>query len=72
MSLLRSNREARILLIVGLLSLVLSGGSYAFSLTFGLHPDPLHFLRGFLLGMSIVFIIAAFSLIAQDRRASNS
>jgi len=72
MSLLRSNRKARILLIVGLLSLVLSGGSYAFSLPFGLHPDPLHFLRGFFLGLSIVFIIAALSLIAQDRRATRT
>jgi hypothetical protein len=68
----RSNRKARILLIVGELSLVLSGVSYAFSLTFGLRPEPLHFLRGFFLGLSIVFIIAALSLIAQDRRTSSS
>jgi hypothetical protein len=72
MFLLRSNRKARILLIVGELSLVLSGVSYAFSLTFGLRREPLHFLRGFFLGLSIVFIIAALSFIAQDRRASSS
>jgi len=72
MSLLRSNRKARILLTVGLLSFALSGGSYALSLTFGLRPEPLHFLRGFFLGLSIVFIIAALSLIAQDRRATRT
>jgi hypothetical protein len=72
MSLLHSNRKARIFLIVGLLSFALSGLSYAFSLTFGLHPSPLHFLRGFFLGLSIVFIIAALSFIAQNRRATKS
>jgi hypothetical protein len=72
MFLLRSSRKTRILLIVGLLSLVLSAGSYAFSLSFGLRPDPLHFLRGFFLGMSIVFIIAALLFAAQERRVSKT
>jgi hypothetical protein len=72
MFLLRSSRKTRILLIVGLLSLVLSAGSYAFSLSFGLRPDPLHFLRGFFLGMSIVFIIAALLFTAQERRVSKT
>jgi len=67
-----SGRKARILLTVGLLSLVLSAGSYAFSLNFGLRPDPLHFLRGFFLGLSIVFNIAALLSIAQNRRATRS
>jgi|HubBroStandDraft_4_1064222.scaffolds.fasta_scaffold2792021_1 hypothetical protein len=67
-----SNRKARILLTVGLLSLALSAGSYAFSLTFGLSASPLHFLRGFFLGLSIVFNIAALLSIAQNRRATKS
>lgn len=69
---LRSNRKASILLTVGLLSLALSAGSYAFSLTFGLSASLLHFLRGFFLGLSIVFNIAACTFIAQNRRATRS
>lgn len=69
---LRSSRKARILLIVGELSLALSGLSYAFSLTFGLRPGPLHFLRGFLLGLSLVFLLDAASFLTQNRRTPKS
>jgi hypothetical protein len=64
---LRSNRKAWTFLIVGLLSLVLSVGSQALSLTFGLAPGPLHFLRGFFLGGSLVFIMTAAVLTGRQR-----
>ena len=66
---LRSSRKARMFLTIGLLSLVLSVGSQALSLTFGLSPSPLHFFRGFLLGGSLVFIIAAVVVTGKRRRA---
>ncbi|MGB9028665.1 MAG: hypothetical protein WCC27_00990 [Acidobacteriaceae bacterium] len=69
---LASSRKARTLLIIGLLSFALFGISYSFSLTFGLSASPLHFLRGFLLGLSIVFILAAASFLTHNRSAAKS
>jgi hypothetical protein len=66
---LRTNRKARILLTVGLLSLSLALSSYALNLTWGLAPNPLHFFRGFFLGVSIVLNIAALTQIAKEDRA---
>jgi CHASE2 domain-containing sensor protein len=65
----RTNRKARILLTVGLLSLALALSSYALNLTWGLPTSPLHFFRGFFLGVSIVLNIAALTQIAKDDRA---
>jgi hypothetical protein len=50
-----------------MLCLAISLGSQAFSLSFGLAPAPLHFLRGFLLGISLVFNIVSLTLIARRR-----
>jgi hypothetical protein len=66
---LRTNRKTRTLLTIGLLSLVLALSSWALNLTWGLSTSPLHFFRGFFLGISIVLNIAALSQIAKDDRA---
>jgi hypothetical protein len=50
------NRRARPLLSIGMLCLVISLVPQVFNLTFGLNPTPLHFLRGFFLGLALVFI----------------
>ena len=50
------NRRARILLSTGMLCLVISLLPQVFDLTFGLSASPLHFLRGFFLGLALVFI----------------
>jgi phosphate/sulfate permease len=66
---LRTNRKAHILLIIGMLSLVLALTSIALNWTFGLPTSPLHFFRGFFLGLSIVLNIAALTQIAKEDRA---
>jgi hypothetical protein len=68
----RTNRKARILLTVGLLSLALALSSCALNLTWGLPTSPLHFFRGFFLGIPIVLNIAALAQFAQDRRPRQS
>lgn len=52
------NRDprARIFLSVGMLYLVISLLPQVFGLTYGLNPTPLHFLRGFFIGLALVFI----------------
>jgi hypothetical protein len=62
-----TGRRPRVLLSIGMLCLAISLGSQAFSLSFGLAPAPLHFLRGFLLGISLVFNIVSLTLIARRR-----
>lgn len=52
--------RARLFLIFGMLSLVLALGSRALDLAFGLSANSLDFLRGFFLGLSIVFNFTAF------------
>jgi hypothetical protein len=51
--------KSRPFMIAGSLCLALSLGLQSFHLTFGLSPDPLHFVRGFFLGLSIVFNLQA-------------
>jgi len=68
----RTNRKTRILLTIGLLSLALALSSYTFNLTWGLAPSPLHFFRGFFLGISIALNIGALTQIAPDRRPRQS
>jgi hypothetical protein len=48
-----SNRRERLLLTLGCLFLALSLGSRSMTLTFGLRPDALDFVRGLLLGVSV-------------------
>jgi hypothetical protein len=54
-----TGRRPRVLLSIGMLCLAISLGSQAFSLSFGLAPAPLHFLRGFLLGISVSLTLIA-------------
>lgn len=58
--------RARALLQIGLLCLVLSLVSQSMSLSFGLGSVPLHFLRGFLLGIALVFLFSS----ARCRRSA--
>ena len=58
-----TGRRPRVLLSIGMLCLAISLGSQAFSLSFGLAPAPLHFLRG----ISLVFNIVSLTLIARRR-----
>lgn len=48
-----ASRQYRTLLVIGSLCLALALTSQSLSLTFGIPPSPLHFLRGFLIGVSI-------------------
>ncbi|MGC2620765.1 MAG: hypothetical protein WA414_17090 [Acidobacteriaceae bacterium] len=50
------NPRARIFLSVGMLCLVASLLPQVFGFTYGLNPTPLHFLRGFFVGLALVFI----------------
>lgn len=58
--------RARALLRIGLLCLVVSFVSQFMSLSFGLGAVPLHFLRGFLLGIALVFLFSS----ARRRRSA--
>jgi hypothetical protein len=62
------NRRARTFLSIGMLCLVVSLLSQTFSVSFGLSATPLHFLRGFFLGIAIPLNFSAAFLIARERR----
>lgn len=62
------HRGRGILLSLGMLCLAVSLGSRALDLTFGLRPDPLDFVRGLLLGVSIAFSLQAVWLGRRARR----
>jgi hypothetical protein len=66
----QTHPAARTLLTLGMLCLALSLGSQSLDLTFGLSLSPLHFLRGFLLGLSIVFNLQAVFLARKTRQRS--
>ena len=65
-----ADRRPRTLMSIGMLCLSLSVGSQSLNLTFGLSPNPLHFLRGLLLGMSIAFNLHAVLLLRRGQRTS--
>jgi hypothetical protein len=68
LSIHQTDRRARALLSIGMLCLVIGLASQALSLSFGLNPSSIHFVRGFFLGISLVFNIASLTLIARRRK----
>lgn len=58
----RAPRSARRYFRIGMASLALALTSQALDITFGLSPDPLHFLRGLLIGVSIAANLMAVRL----------
>jgi hypothetical protein len=66
----QANQRARTLFVIGQLCLVLSLLPQVFDITFRLAPSPLHFLRGFLLGVSLVFLLTAVWRIRREHIAS--
>jgi hypothetical protein len=67
---IQANQRARTLFVIGQLCLVLSLLPQAFDITFRLAPSPLHFLRGFLLGVSLVFLTRSAYLMRRQRIAN--
>jgi hypothetical protein len=62
------SRRVRTLLCIGMFCLALSLGSRSMNLTCGLSPNPLDFLRGLLMGISIAVNLFASMLSARLRR----
>jgi hypothetical protein len=67
---IEADRRPRTLMSVAMLCLALSMGSQSLNLTFGLSPNPLHFLRGLFLGLSITLMLYAVRLRRHRQRTS--
>lgn len=66
----QTHPAARTLLTLGMLCLAISLGSRSLGLNFGFSAGPLDFLRGLLIGLSIVFNLQAVLVARRARRNS--
>lgn len=64
-----ASHRGRNLLKAGMFCLILSLGAQGLSLTFGLSPDHLHFLRGMALGICLLCLAGTIWLRWRDGRA---
>jgi hypothetical protein len=67
---IETNPQARRLTLLGMLCLALSAGSQSLNFTFGFGPNPLDFLRGFFLGLSMTLMLYAVRLRRHGQRTS--